>query len=137
MVTQRIINDLTYQIVGCAIEVNRLIGPGLLENFYEQALLHELSLRGLHTVGQQKILVPYKEKMLDCELRLDILVEDLVIVENKAVSELAPIFEAQLLTYMKILEKPKGILFNFNVCNIFKEGMIQRVNEHYSALPKH
>ncbi len=137
MITQRTINELTYQIVGCAIEVNRLIGPGLLESFYEQALLHELNQKGLRTSAQQKVLVPYKSTVLDCDLRLDILVEDLVVVENKSVSELKAIHEAQLITYMKILRRPKGILFNFNVRHLFKEGMIQFVNEYYSALPKH
>ena len=137
MITQRTINELTYQIVGCAIEVNRLIGPGLLESFYEQALLHELNQKGLRTSAQQKVLVPYKSTVLDCDLRLDVLVEDLVVVENKSVSELKPIHEAQLMTYMSILRKPKGILFNFNVRHLFKEGMIQFVNEYYSALPKY
>ena len=83
--TKKQINDLSYQIIGAAIEVHRILGPGLLENSYEQALIYELKLRGLKTQSQQKIAVPYKEVILESELRYDILVEDLIIVENRIV----------------------------------------------------
>ncbi|WP_051397881.1 GxxExxY protein [Runella limosa] len=112
MITKKAINDLSYEIIGAAIEVHKVLGPGLLESNYEKALIHELSLRGLRTKSQQIIQVPYKEILLDCELRYDILVEDLVLVENKAVLEIHPIFEATLLTYMKHLKIPKGICAN-------------------------
>ncbi|MBB3837771.1 GxxExxY protein [Runella defluvii] len=135
IITKKIINDLTYQIIGAAIEVHKVLGPGLLESNYEKALIHELSLRGLHTKSQQTIQVPYKEILLDCELRYDILVEDLVIVENKAVLDMHPIFEATLLTYMKHLKIPKGILINFHVLNIFNNGQKTFVNEYFRELP--
>ena len=135
MITKKAINDLSYEIIGAAIEVHKVLGPGLLESNYEKALIHELSLRGLRTKSQQIIQVPYKEILLDCELRYDILVEDLVLVENKAVLEIHPIFEATLLTYMKHLKIPKGILINFHVLNIFNNGQKTFVNEYFRALP--
>ena len=135
IITKKIINDLTYQIIGAAIEAHKVLGPGLLESNYEKALIHELSLRGLRTKSQQTIQVPYKEILLDCELRYDILVEDLVLVENKAVLDMHPIFEATLLTYMKHLKIPKGILINFHVLNIFNNGQKTFVNEYFRELP--
>ena len=134
-VTKEIINVLSYEIIGAAIEVHRVLGPGLLESNYEQAFLHELYLRGLNTKSQQKIQVPYKNIILDCELRYDILVEDLIIVENKAQVDMHPVFMATLLSYMKHLQKPKGILINFHVQNLFKEGQKTFVNEFFAALP--
>lgn len=98
-------------------------------------MMRELELRGLKAVRQQDIIIDYKGVILDCELRLDILVEDLIICELKAVKEMHPIFEAVLLSYMKLLKKPKGILINFHVRNIFHEGQKTFVNEYYAALP--
>ena len=134
-ISKKSINELSYQIIGAAIEVHRILGPGLLESNYEKALLHELSLRGLSTKSQQTIQVPYKNVILDCELRYDILVEDLIIVENKAQTEMHPVFSATLMSYMKHLQKPKGILINFHVQNIFKEGQKTFVNEFFAVLP--
>ncbi len=135
IITKRLINDLSYEIIGAAIEVHKILGPGLLESNYEKALLHELNLRDLATKAQQTVRVPYKDIYLDCELRYDILVEDLIIVENKSVLMLHPVFEATILSYMKHLKVPKGILINFNVQNIFKEGQKTFVNEYFAQLP--
>ena len=135
IITKKLVNDLSYQIIGAAIEVHKVLSPGLLESNYEKALIHELSLRGLKTKSQQTIQVPYKGIFLDCELRYDILVEDLVLVENKAVIEMHPVFEATLLTYMKHLKIPKGILINFHVMNIFNSGQKTFVNEYFRELP--
>ncbi|MCO6488008.1 MAG: GxxExxY protein [Phaeodactylibacter sp.] len=134
-ITKKLVDDLTYEIIGAAIEVHKILGPGLLESNYEKALIHELGLRGLKTSAQQTVQVPYKGIPLDCELRYDILVEELIIVENKAVLEMHPVFIATIMTYMKHLKAPKGILLNFNVRNIFKEGQQTFVNEYYAALP--
>ena len=134
-VTKQTINELTYQIVGAAIEVHKILGPGLLEVNYEKALLHELALRGLKTSTQQRIEVVYKGIILDCDLRYDILVEDLILVENKSTNEMHPIFVATLLSYMKHLKIPKGILINFNVLNIFKDGQKTYVNDYFAGLP--
>lgn len=133
--TKQETNALSRQIIGAAIEVHKVLGPGLLEKVYESALIHELKLRGLTAVRQQRVMVNYKGIELDCELRYDILVEDLIICEIKAITELHPIFEATLLSYMKHLQKPKGILLNFHVRNIFQEGQKTYVNEYFSKLP--
>jgi len=136
MKTQKYIDELTYKIIGCAIEVHRHLGPGLLESVYEKCLIHELEISGLHYQSQQKVPVIYKDIRLDAELRYDVLVENLIIVELKSIDGILPIHEAVLLTYMKMLSKPKGIIINFNCTNIFKEGQKTLVNEFYAALPK-
>ncbi len=136
IVTQKEIDDLTYTIIGCAIEVHKILGPGLLESVYEKCLLRELNLRGYQSKSQQRIPLEYKGLSLDAELRYDMLVEDLVIVELKAIDGILPIHEAILLTYMKMLLKPKGIIINFNCTNIFKYGQKTMVNEIYAKLPK-
>jgi GxxExxY protein len=134
-VSKKTISELSYEILGAAIEVHKILGAGLLEANYEQALLHELFLRGLKTSTQQTIKVPYKDIVLDCELRYDVLVENLILVENKSTKEMHPIFTATLLSYMKHLKIPKGMLINYHVQNLFKEGQKTFVNEYYAALP--
>lgn len=135
-ITQKYLDDLTYKIIGCAIEVHKHLGPGLLESIYEKCLIHELGLTGLQNQSQQKIAVAYKGVYMDADLRYDILVENLIVVELKITEDIYPIHEAVILTYMKMLQKPKGIIINFNSTNIFKEGQQTFVNELYSALPK-
>jgi len=136
LVTQEYINKLTYKIIGSAIEVHRHLGPGLLESVYLKCFVKELSLQSLNYKTQIFTPVEYKGFFLDTELRLDVLVEDQIIVEIKAMDGLLPVHEAQLLTYMKLINKPKGILINFNCVNIFKEGQKTMVNELFAALPK-
>jgi len=135
-ITQKHIDELTYSIIGCAIEVHKQLGPGLLESVYEKCFVHELGLKGLNYTRQQIVPITYKGANLDAELRFDVLVGNLIIVELKSVEAFAAVHEAILLSYMKLLEKPKGILINFNCTNIFKEGQKTLVNEYYSALPK-
>jgi GxxExxY protein len=134
--TQKYLNELTRTIIGAAIEVHKEIGPGLLEGIYERCLTHLLKEKGFQTVTQQKVPLVFRGLYLDCDLRFDLMVEDSIIVEIKAVDSLLPIHEAQLLTYLKLLEKPKGILINFNCTNIYKEGQKTMVTELYAALPK-
>ena len=134
--TQKYLNELTHKIIGAAIEVHRELGPGLLEGIYEKCLAYLLREQGLHLAIQQKVPLVFRGLHLDCDLRFDLMVEDAIIVEIKAVEDLMPIHEAQLLTYLKLLEKPKGILLNFNCTNIFKEGQKTMVTERYAALPK-
>ncbi len=133
-ISKKYINELTYKIIGAAIEVHKILDPGLLESNYEKALMHELTLRGLNIQSQQIVKVSYKNIILDCELRYDILVENLIVVENKAVLEMHSIFETTLLSYMKHLKVPKGILFNFHVQHLYKEGQRTFVNEYFAAL---
>lgn len=132
--TKKEVNQLAYEIVGCAIEVHRQIGPGLLESVYETCLVYELQLKGFKVIRQLTVPVVYKEVRLEADLRLDLLVNDCVVVELKAVENLIPLFEAQLLTYMKLLQKPKGLLINFHTENITK-SIKPMVNEHFAALP--
>ena len=136
MITQRHINDLTYKIIGCAIEVHKALGPGLLESIYQRCLVQELILSGLNTQSQLKVPIQYKGLNLDADLRLDILVEDLIVVEIKAVETINPVYEAQILSYMKLLNKPKGVLLNFCSDNIFKNGQKTFVNNIYASLGK-
>ena len=135
-VTQKYIDELTYKIIGCAIEVHKHIGPGLLESVYEKCFIHELKLKGLHYKSQQRVPINYKGIDLDAELRYDVLVEDLVIVELKAMEGILPIHEAVVLSYMQMLEKPKGIIINFNSTNIFHIGQKTLVNKYYESLTK-
>jgi len=116
------INDLTGQIIGGAIEVHKALGPGLLESVYEECLCHELDLRRILYKRQHAIPVQYKGAKLDCGYRIDLLVEDLVILELKSVDSLEPIHEAQILTYLKLTGLKVGLLVNFNV-PVLREGI--------------
>ena len=105
-----------------------------MESVYEKCFVHELGLRGLKYQSQQKVSVTYKDIILDAELRFDVLVENLIIVELKAIDGILPIHEAVLLTYLRMLSKPKGILINFNCTNIFNEGQKTYVNELFRSI---
>ena len=134
--TKRYIDELTYRILGCAMEVHKHLRAGLLESIYEKCLVHELNLKGLKWQAQRNVPLNYKGIYLDAELRYDVLIEDLLVVEIKAIEGILPVHESQILTYMRLLEKPKGIILNFNCTNIFKEGQKTLVNEIYANLPK-
>jgi GxxExxY protein len=133
--TQQKVNQLCHTIIGAAIEVQKELGPGLLEKIYENCLAHLLREKGLRVDIQQKIPLVFRGLRLDCDLRYDLMVEGLIIVEVKAVEGLLPLHQAQLLTYLKLLGKPKGILINFNCTNIFKEGQKTMVTDLFSRLP--
>ena len=109
------LNEITQKIIGCAIEVHKNLGPGLLESAYEECLSYELIKRGLNINRQKATPVVYKEIKLECGYRIDILVENVVVVELKVVDEFNPVHEAQILTYMKFAKKTLGLLINFNV----------------------
>lgn len=136
MITQKQINDLTYKIIGFAIEVHKELGPGLLESVYEKCLAHLLQLNGHEVSRQQVVPVEFRGLYLDCDLRYDLLVDNLIVVELKTVDSFHPVHEAKLLTYLKLLKKPKGILINFNCINIFKEGQKTFVTEYFKELQK-
>jgi len=116
----------TAAIIGAAIEVHRQLGPGLLESAYEQCLCHELHLRGLPFTCQVNLPVSYKGLQLDCGYKIDVLVNDEVIVELKSVEKILPVHEAQLLTYLKLSGKKVGLLINFN-SSLLTQGIIRRV----------
>jgi GxxExxY protein len=113
---------LSYKIIESAIEVHRNLGPGLLEIAYEHALCYELSIRNIPFESQKQLPVVYKKVNLDCNFRIDILVDKLVILELKAVERIEPLFEAQLLTYLKLSGLWLGMLLNFNV-SVMKNGI--------------
>ena len=115
-------DDLSKRVIGCAIEVHRELGPGLLESTYEQCLAHELKLNGILFQLQRPQAVQYKGIRLDCGYRLDLLVESELIIELKSVEKLRGIHEAQLLTYMKLAGIKTGLLMNFNVTKL-KDGI--------------
>lgn len=114
-------DPLTDKIIGCAIEVHRHLGPGLLESIYEEALCIELGQRGLTFQRQRLIPMKYRGRSIG-EFRLDLLVENLVVLELKCVGKMDPIFEAQLLTYLRISGMKKGLLINFN-SRLLKDGI--------------
>lgn len=122
VVDQEETDSLTGNIIGAAIEVHRHLGPGLLESAYETCLIYELSLRKLRVENQKPLSVFYKNVMLDCGYRLDLIVENQVIVEIKSISSVMAIHEAQLLSYLKLAECKRGLLINFNVRTL-KEGI--------------
>lgn len=134
MKTKKYFDELTYEIIGAAIEVHKIMGRGLLESVYHHCLKEELKHRKINFRTEMKIPVLYKEKTLDIDFRCDLFVEDSIVVELKAVNEMNAVFEAQLLTYMKLLKCPKGILINFNCNNIFNEGQKTFVNDFFSKL---
>ena len=126
--------DLIYQVNGAAIEVHKHIGPGLLESVYHKCLIKELSIRGINFETELVIPINYKGISIEADLRCDLFVDKKLIVELKAVEKVLPIHEAQLLTYMKLLEIPIGLIINFNVTNIYKEGQKTYVSELYRQL---
>lgn len=119
-------SDLTEVIIGAAIDVHKHLGPGLLESAYEECFCHELDLRGVTNVRQKPLSLVYKERKLDCGYRMDVVVDDRVVVELKTVEKILPIHEAQLLTYLKLSGYRTGLLFNFNV-HVLKEGLRRMV----------
>jgi GxxExxY protein len=120
-------DPLSYRVIGCAMEVYNTLGPGLLESVYEKALIHELQQNGLSVISQVPIEMNYKGVNLGEGLRLDLLVENSLIVELKSVEELKPIHYKQLLTYLKLTNKHIGLLINFNV-NDFRDGIKRVIN---------
>jgi GxxExxY protein len=122
------INEVSGEVVDAAIKVHSALGPGLLESAYEACLLYELSKRGLRAQRQVELPVVYQGVRIDAGYRIDLLVEDLVIVEIKSVAEFSPLHQAQLLTYLKLSGKHVGLLINFNVVRL-KDGVKRMVHE--------
>ena len=121
-------NELTGEIIGAAIEVHRHIGPGLLEAIYEECMVSELQRKGLKVSSQHSLPLTYKGKQLNSVYRLDLLVEDQVIVELKSVDLLSGLHKAQLLTYLKLANLRVGLLLNFNV-SVMRQGIVRMLND--------
>jgi GxxExxY protein len=133
--TKTQITQLSYDIVGCAIKVHKELGPGLLESVYEMCLAYELREKGFLVNQQISTKLSYGKIEIETPLKVDLLVNDAIVIEIKTVESLLPVHQAQLMTYMKILEKPQGLLINFYTDNITK-SMIPLINEHFSKLPE-
>ena len=126
------LNGITHGIIAAAIEVHRQLGPGLLESAYRECVCYELSQMGLAFTHEVQLPLSYKGLKLDCSYRIDLLVEDEIVVELKSVEQTLPVHSAQLLTYLKAANKQVGLLINFNV-PVLKEG-IRRIVNHYTEL---
>lgn len=123
------LNDLSYRIIGAGIEVHRGVGPGLLESTYRTCMIYELRERGMSVVSEQPIPVRYKGLTLDGNYRVDLVVEDTIIVELKSVEIVRPVHHAQVLSYLRHTKKPLGLLMNFNVA-VLAEG-VERIKNGY------
>lgn len=131
--TKKEVTQLSYEIIGFAIKVHKKLGPGLLESIYEECLKYELERNGYEVKQQLTVKIDYYDLETETDLRIDLLVNDCVIVELKTVESFHPIHEAKLLSYMKLLERPQGLLINFNTTNITKSSK-PFVNEYFSRL---
>lgn len=134
MLSKSYLQSISYKIIGSAIEVNKHLGPGLLESVYQLCFMEELKQQGLEFKPQVYVPVIYKEKNLGGMLKIDLLVENEIIVELKAVETMIPLYKAQLLSYLKLTNKSKGLLINFN-CEIVKEHITSLVTENFRILP--
>lgn len=134
MLTKTFLHKISYAIIGCAIEVHRELGPGLLESVYEMCFIEELKRHNLDVKSQIYTPVVYKGINLGGFLKIDLLIEDQIIIELKSVETLIPLYESQLLTYLKIYEKPKGLLINFN-CPVIKDQLKSMVTNQFQLLP--
>ena len=121
------LDELSYKVIGCAIEVHRTLGPGLLESAYEKALMHELKLNNILVKSQVEVSMNYKGVDIGEGLRIDLLIDNQLIVELKSVEEFKPVHYKQLLTYLKLMDKQVGLLINFNVSNL-TDGVKRIVN---------
>ena len=119
--------ELTEKIIGAVIEVHRALGPGLLESAYEECLCHEFHLRGICFERQRPLPVEYKGVKLDCGYRLDLIVENKVILEIKCVEHVLPVHEAQLLTYLRMTGMRVGLILNFNISTLVRGGVVRKV----------
>jgi GxxExxY protein len=131
--TKKEVTQLSYEIIGFAIKVHKELGPGLLESIYEECLKYELESNGYDVKQQLTVKINYFNLETKTDLKLDLLINDCVIVELKAVENILPIHEAQLLSYMKLLRRPQGLLINFKTTNITKASK-PFVNEYFAML---
>jgi GxxExxY protein len=133
-ITKSYLTDLTYQINGAAIEVHKFLGPGLLESVYHKCLKKELNLRGISFKSELLVPIIFMDLEIETDLRCDLFIENCIVLELKAIETILPIHHAQLMTYMKLLEAPKGILYNFHSVNLYKDGQKTFVNEYFRIL---
>ena len=133
--TKQYLDKLTYNVLGCCINVHKEIGPGLLESVYHKCLKAELKHHKIKFESELYVPVNYRDVEIETQLRADFYIENCLVLEIKAVDGLLPIHEAQLMTYLKLLNSPKGLLVNFNSVNIFHHGQKTIVTEDFRNLP--
>jgi GxxExxY protein len=134
IMTKKEITQLSYEIIGCAIKVHKQLGPGLLESVYQKCMYYELLKNGFRVNQQIAVPIVYDKLVIEADLRLDLLVNDCIVVELKATEVLHPVYEAQVLSYMRLMEKPQGLLINFFTENITK-SFKPLVNDIFQNLP--
>jgi GxxExxY protein len=135
MLTQTFLEQLSFKTIGCAIEVHRLMGPGLLESVYHECMMEELRLQNINAVSKPWVPLDYKKVRLKSKLQMDILVEGQLVVELKSVETMIPVYKAQILSHMKLTSKYKGLLINFN-CEIIKSNIFAMVQKPFFELPR-
>jgi GxxExxY protein len=133
--TKKYLDELTFELNGAAIEVHKNLGPGLMESVYHRCLKYELMTRNISYASELVVPVQYKDMDMDADLRCDLFIEKAIVVELKAIEYVLPLHEAILMTYMKLLKSPKGIMYNFHCANLIKGGQKTFVNDLYRALP--
>jgi len=134
MLTKTYLKNLNYQVLKAAINVHKVLGPGLLDSVYHKCMKRELVHLGIPFESEVLIPINYRGLEIQVDLRVDLLIHSVLPVELKAVDAIHPIHEAQILTYMKLLQASKGLLINFNCCNIYQEGQRSLVNDLYRVL---
>lgn len=134
--TQKSLDELSYRVLGAAIEVHKFLGPGLLESVYQKCLDAELRYQSIDFETELSIPIIYQDQKVETLFRCDFLVEEILVLELKSVSEILPLHQAQLMNYMNLLKVPKGILINFNVINLFQQGQKTYINKHFDKLDR-
>lgn len=134
--TKTQLKELLYQVNGACIKVHKALGPGLLESVYHKCVKQELIHRSISFESELRVPIIYNKMEIESNLRCDLLIENILVVELKAIDSILPIHEAQLLTYMRLLNVPKGLILNFNVVNLFSQGQKTMVNEQFRKLPE-
>lgn len=134
MITKSDLKQLVYDVIGAAIEVHKHLGPGLLESIYHKCMIKELNLRGINFQSELTIPIEYKGLELESDLRCDLFIEKILVLELKACEKINPVEVSKLLSYMNQLDAPIGLMINFNVTNIYSEGQKSYVNEKFRSL---
>src|SRR5687768_6977449 len=135
MITQTYLERLSYKVTGCIVEVHKNLGPGLLESVYHSCLLAELRLNSIETIDRPYVPIFYKSHFLGGKLQMDLLVENAIVLELKSVETMIPLYKAQLITYLKLSGKHKGLLINFN-SELVKDQIYNLVTPSFFQLPK-
>ena len=135
IISQKYVDQIAHAIIGCAIDIHKELGPWLLESAYEKCMIYLLNKKGFKVESQLEVPITFQDLVVSRAYRLDLLVENLVVIELKAIREFAPVDKAQILTHLRFMKKPKGILINFHCSNIFYEGQQTFITKEYSKLP--